>query len=55
MTPLTTVSGPAAPLMEANVNTDVIVRIETREFAAHDDRAVVLDYLRFPVQPQCWR
>lgn len=28
MTPFTTVSGPAAPLMEANVNTDVIIRIE---------------------------
>lgn len=28
MTPFTQVSGPAAPLMEANVNTDVIVRIE---------------------------
>lgn len=28
MKPLTTVSGPAAPLMAANVDTDVIVRIE---------------------------
>jgi 3-isopropylmalate/(R)-2-methylmalate dehydratase small subunit len=28
MTPLSTVFGPAAPLMAANVNTDVIVRIE---------------------------
>jgi 3-isopropylmalate/(R)-2-methylmalate dehydratase small subunit len=28
MTPLSTVSGPAAPLMATNVNTDVIVRIE---------------------------
>ena len=28
MDALTTISGPAAPLMEANVNTDVIVRIE---------------------------
>lgn len=28
MQPFTTISGPAAPLMEANVNTDVIVRIE---------------------------
>lgn len=28
MDPLSTVSGPAAPLMEANVNTDVIIRIE---------------------------
>jgi 3-isopropylmalate/(R)-2-methylmalate dehydratase small subunit len=28
MTPLSTVSGPAAPLMAENVNTDVIVRIE---------------------------
>ena len=28
MDPLVTVSGPAAPLMAANVNTDVIVRIE---------------------------
>ena len=28
MTPLTTVSGPAAPLMVANVDTDVIIRIE---------------------------
>ncbi|MEM7683954.1 MAG: 3-isopropylmalate dehydratase small subunit [Pseudomonadota bacterium] len=28
MTPLTQISGPAVPLMEANVNTDVIIRIE---------------------------
>ena len=28
MTPLTTVCGPAAPLMAANVDTDVIIRIE---------------------------
>ena len=28
MTPLSEISGPAAPLMEANVNTDVIIRIE---------------------------
>ena len=28
MQPLTQISGPAAPLMESNVNTDVIVRIE---------------------------
>ena len=35
MTPFTQVSGPAAPLMEANVNTDVIIRIERlSEFAA---------------------
>ena len=36
MTPLTTVSGPAVPLMASNVNTDVIVRIERLTLIARD-------------------
>ncbi len=36
MTPLTTVSGPAAPLMAENVNTDVIIRIERLTLVARD-------------------
>jgi 3-isopropylmalate/(R)-2-methylmalate dehydratase small subunit len=36
MTPLTTVSGPAVPLMASNVNTDVIVRIERLTLNARD-------------------
>ena len=36
MTPLTTASGPAAPLMASNVNTDVIVRIERLTLIARD-------------------
>ncbi|MFQ5566981.1 MAG: 3-isopropylmalate dehydratase small subunit [Paracoccaceae bacterium] len=37
MTPLTTVSGPAAPLMAENVNTDVIVPAERYVGAARDE------------------
>ena len=37
MTPLTTVSGPAAPLMASNVNTDVIIRIERLMLVARDE------------------
>ncbi len=36
MTPLTTVSGPAAPLMASNVNTDVIIRIERLSLLRRD-------------------
>ncbi len=36
MTPLTTVSGPAVPLMASNVNTDVIVRIDRLTLIARD-------------------
>ena len=36
MTPLTTVSGRAAPLMAENVNTDVIIRIERLTLVARD-------------------
>ncbi|MHA1530297.1 MAG: 3-isopropylmalate dehydratase small subunit [Alphaproteobacteria bacterium] len=36
MIPLSTVSGPAAPLMAENVNTDVIVRIERLTLLARD-------------------
>ncbi len=36
MTPLTTVSGPAVPLMASNVNTDVIIRIERLTLIARD-------------------
>ena len=36
MTPLTTVSGPAVPLMASNVNTDVIIRIERLTLVARD-------------------
>ena len=36
MTPLTTISGPAAPLMASNVNTDVIIRIERLSLMARD-------------------
>jgi 3-isopropylmalate/(R)-2-methylmalate dehydratase small subunit len=39
MIPLTTVSGPAAPLMAENVNTDVIVRIERLTQTAPDQLA----------------
>jgi 3-isopropylmalate/(R)-2-methylmalate dehydratase small subunit len=37
MTSLTTVSGPAAPLMASNVNTDVIIRIERLSLMARDE------------------
>ncbi len=37
MQPLKSVSGPAAPLMEANVNTDVIIRIERLSDFARDE------------------
>ncbi len=37
MTPLTTVSGPAVPLMAVNVNTDVIIRIERLTLMARDE------------------
>ena len=36
MQPFTQVSGPAAPLMEANINTDVIIRIERLSDVAAD-------------------
>jgi 3-isopropylmalate/(R)-2-methylmalate dehydratase small subunit len=36
MTPLTTISGPAAPLMASNVNTDVIIRIERLSLLKRD-------------------
>jgi 3-isopropylmalate/(R)-2-methylmalate dehydratase small subunit len=36
MTPLTTISGPAAPLMAENVNTDVIIRIERLSLLERD-------------------
>jgi 3-isopropylmalate/(R)-2-methylmalate dehydratase small subunit len=36
MTPLTTISGPAAPLMASNVNTDVIIRIERLSVLTRD-------------------
>lgn len=47
MTPLNTVSGPAAPLMAQNVNTDVIIRIER-----------LSDYPRDALEPyafEAWR
>jgi 3-isopropylmalate/(R)-2-methylmalate dehydratase small subunit len=37
MTPLTTISGPAAPLMASNVNTDVIIRIERLSQLSRDE------------------
>lgn len=39
MQPLSTISGPAAPLMEANVNTDVIIRIERLSGHGKEDLA----------------
>ena len=36
MTPLTSISGPAAPLMAENVNTDVIIRIERLSLLERD-------------------
>ena len=39
MIPFTTISGPAAPLMAANVNTDVIIRIERLSLMARDELA----------------
>ena len=36
MKPFTTVSGPAAPLMASNVNTDIIIRIERLMLMARD-------------------
>ncbi|HUS53255.1 MAG TPA: 3-isopropylmalate dehydratase small subunit [Thermohalobaculum sp.] len=36
MTPLTTISGPAVPLMASNVNTDVIIRIERLSLLKRD-------------------
>jgi 3-isopropylmalate/(R)-2-methylmalate dehydratase small subunit len=36
MTPLTVISGPAAPLMAENVNTDVIIRIERLSLLKRD-------------------
>jgi 3-isopropylmalate/(R)-2-methylmalate dehydratase small subunit len=37
MTPLTTISGPAAPLMAQNVNTDIIIRIERLSLLKRDE------------------
>jgi 3-isopropylmalate/(R)-2-methylmalate dehydratase small subunit len=37
MTPLTTISGPAVPLMAQNVNTDVIIRIERLSLLKRDE------------------
>ena len=37
MTPLTTISGPAAPLMAENVNTDIIIRIERLSLLERDE------------------
>jgi 3-isopropylmalate/(R)-2-methylmalate dehydratase small subunit len=37
MTPLTTISGPATPLMAENVNTDVIIRIERLSLLKRDE------------------
>lgn len=39
MRPFITVSGPAIPLMRANVDTDVIIRIERITQVAKEDRA----------------
>ena len=48
MKPFTTVSGPAAPLMEANVNTDVIIRIERlSEFPADELEPYAFEAWRF--------